>query len=102
MMPAVGAAVFKTGPLAWDCVASFWLRNIAFGAWLCCVITSLEKATELQPPGEGPAAMTNATMPHPDDVTARRVKHTPAESHLWVMVLGDLVIYGTYFLMHDF
>jgi hypothetical protein len=46
--------------------------------------------------------MTSATMPHPDDVTARRVKHTPAESHMWVMVLGDLVIYGTYFLMHDF
>jgi nitric oxide reductase NorE protein len=43
--------------------------------------------------------MTSATMPHPDDVTARRVKHTPADSHMWVMVLGDLVIFGTYFLI---
>jgi hypothetical protein len=30
------------------------LRNTAFGAWLCCVITFLEKATELRPPGEAP------------------------------------------------
>jgi nitric oxide reductase NorE protein len=25
--------------------------------------------------------------------------HTPGDSHIWVMVLGDLVIFGTYFLI---
>lgn len=34
-----------------------------------------------------------------DDAPARREGHTPGDSHMWVMVLGDLVIFGTYFLI---
>jgi nitric oxide reductase NorE protein len=30
---------------------------------------------------------------------ARRAAHTPGDSHIWVMVLGDLVIFGAYFLI---
>jgi nitric oxide reductase NorE protein len=34
-----------------------------------------------------------------DDPPARAAGHTPGDSHMWVMVLGDLVIFGTYFLI---
>lgn len=34
-----------------------------------------------------------------DDPPARPARHTPGDSHMWVMVLGDLVIFGTYFLI---
>ena len=30
MVPAAGAAVFQTGPLAWDGIWSFWVRNGAY------------------------------------------------------------------------
>jgi nitric oxide reductase NorE protein len=34
-----------------------------------------------------------------DDPSPRAAGHTPGDSHMWVMVLGDLVIFGTYFLI---
>jgi hypothetical protein len=34
MVPSAGAAVFRTGPLAWNGAISFWLRNSAYGAFL--------------------------------------------------------------------
>src|SRR6476620_4216105 len=34
MAPAVGAAVFASGPLAWNGVVSFWLRNGAFALFV--------------------------------------------------------------------
>jgi nitric oxide reductase NorE protein len=43
--------------------------------------------------------VTTTTRPVPDDATTRSQKHLPGDSHMWVMVLGDLVIFGTYFLI---
>ncbi|MFF3567814.1 hypothetical protein ACFYXQ_08515 [Nocardia jiangxiensis] len=34
MAPSAGAAVFRDGPLAWNGVVSFWLRNIAFAVFV--------------------------------------------------------------------
>ncbi|MBJ7338338.1 cytochrome c oxidase subunit 3 [Mycolicibacterium sp.] len=46
--------------------------------------------------------MTNAEQTAtalPADPTGRSAAHTPGDSHVWVMVLGDLVIFGAYFLI---
>jgi hypothetical protein len=32
--PAAFTALAVTGPLAWDGLLSFWVKNIAIGAWL--------------------------------------------------------------------
>jgi hypothetical protein len=55
MMPAAGAAVFKSGPLAWDGVVSFWLRNIAFGAFIVVMFVVLRSALRRQAIEEGVA-----------------------------------------------
>jgi hypothetical protein len=34
MAPAVGAAIFRSGPLAWDGAVSFWLRNGSFALFV--------------------------------------------------------------------
>jgi hypothetical protein len=34
MAPAVGAAIFMSGPLAWDGAVSFWLRNGSFALFV--------------------------------------------------------------------
>ncbi|WP_067679813.1 hypothetical protein [Nocardia miyunensis] len=34
MAPSAGAAVFRDGPLAWNGLVSFWLRNIAFAVFV--------------------------------------------------------------------
>lgn len=46
MVPAAGAAVFRTGPLAWDGAISFWLRNSAYGAFLVVMFFVLRRAIE--------------------------------------------------------
>ncbi len=33
-MPAAFVGVALTGPLAWDGVLSFWLKNIAIAVWI--------------------------------------------------------------------
>jgi nitric oxide reductase NorE protein len=33
------------------------------------------------------------------DVERRRTVHTPGDGHMWVMVLGDLIIFGAYFII---
>ena len=38
MAPAVGAAIFRTGPLAWDGAVSFWLRNGSLSRCSCVVM----------------------------------------------------------------
>jgi nitric oxide reductase NorE protein len=35
-----------------------------------------------------------------DKATARTPAHLPGDGHMWVMVLGDLVIFGAYFLVY--
>jgi hypothetical protein len=46
MVPSAGAAVFRTGPLAWDGLVSFWLRNVAFAAFLVVMFFVLRRAVE--------------------------------------------------------
>jgi nitric oxide reductase NorE protein len=33
------------------------------------------------------------------DAEQRRAAHTPGDGHMWVMVLGDLIIFGAYFII---
>jgi nitric oxide reductase NorE protein len=33
------------------------------------------------------------------DTEQRRAAHTPGDGHMWVMVLGDLIIFGAYFII---
>jgi nitric oxide reductase NorE protein len=33
------------------------------------------------------------------DAERRRTVHTPGDAHMWVMVLGDLIIFGAYFII---
>jgi hypothetical protein len=53
MTPAAAAAVFKTGPLAWDGIISFWLRNIAFGAFIVVMFFVLRAALQRQAVEDG-------------------------------------------------
>ncbi len=48
MVPAAGAAVFHTGPLAWDGLLSFWLRNGAFAAFVVVMFFVLRTALRRQ------------------------------------------------------
>ena len=41
--------------------------------------------------------MTNLQQQAPDKATHRH--YLPGDTHIWVMVLGDLVIFGAYFLI---
>ncbi len=51
--PAVGAAIFRTGPLAWDGAVSFWLRNGAFAAFVIVMFFVLRAALHRQAVDEG-------------------------------------------------
>jgi len=53
MAPAVGAAIFRTGPLAWDGVLSFWLRFGAFAAIVLVMFFVLRAALQRQAVDEG-------------------------------------------------
>lgn len=44
MIPAAGAAVFHTGPMAWDGLLAFWLRNGAFAAFVIVMFFVLRRA----------------------------------------------------------
>ncbi|WP_280367380.1 hypothetical protein [Nocardia wallacei] len=55
MIPAAGAAVFRTGPLAWDGVLSFWLRNGAFALFLVVMFFVLRRVLRRQAVDEGVA-----------------------------------------------
>ncbi len=55
MAPAVGAAIFRTGPLAWDGVVSFWLRNGAFALYVVVMFFVLRGVLHRQAVEEGVA-----------------------------------------------
>jgi hypothetical protein len=55
MAPAVGAAVFESGPLAWNGVVSFWLRNGAFALFVLVMFVVLRKVLHRQAVEEGVA-----------------------------------------------
>lgn len=53
MAPAVGAAIFTTGPLAWDGAVSFWLRNGAFALFVAVMFVVLRSVLHRQAVEEG-------------------------------------------------
>jgi hypothetical protein len=53
MIPAVGAAVWQTGPLAWDGLLSFWLRNGAFALFVVVMFFVLRRAVLRQAVADG-------------------------------------------------
>ena len=48
MVPAAGAAVFHTGPLAWNGLLSFWVRNGAFALFVVVMFFVLRTALHRQ------------------------------------------------------
>lgn len=56
MAPAVGAAIFRTGPLAWDGAVSFWLRNASFALFVAVMFFVLRGALKRQAAEEGVAS----------------------------------------------
>ena len=42
---------------------------------------------------------TTAELDQPNGPGGQRHPHVPGDSHMWVMVLGDLVIFGAYFVI---
>ena len=53
MAPAVGAAIFTSGPLAWDGAVSFWLRNGSFALFVLVMFFVLRKVLHRQAVEEG-------------------------------------------------
>ena len=53
MVPAAGAAVFRTGPLAWDGLLSFWLRNGAFAVFVIVMFFVLRTTLQRQAVADG-------------------------------------------------
>jgi len=53
MVPAAGAAVFQTGPLAWDGLWSFWVRNGAYALFVIVMFFVLRKAIQRQAVDDG-------------------------------------------------
>ncbi|MFB4306232.1 hypothetical protein [Actinomadura sp. GTD37] len=53
MAPSAGAAVFRHGPLAWDGLVSFWLRNGAFALFVAVMFFVLRTALRRQARQEG-------------------------------------------------
>ena len=56
MVPAAGAAVFKTGPLAWDGLLSLWVRNGAYAAFVVVMFFVLRTAIRRQAVDDGVVA----------------------------------------------
>lgn len=56
MIPATGAAVCQTGPLAWDGLLSFWLRNGALAAFVVVMFFVLRRSVLRQAVDEGVVA----------------------------------------------
>jgi hypothetical protein len=48
LVPAAFAATTMTGPIAWDGVLTFWVRNIAIGVWIVVMAVVLARAIERQ------------------------------------------------------
>ena len=56
MVPAAGAAVFKAGPLAWDGLWSFWVRNGVYVAFVIVMFFVLRRAVYRQAVDDGVVA----------------------------------------------
>jgi hypothetical protein len=61
--PSAGAAVFRTGPLAWNGAVSFWLRNAAYATYLVVMFFVLRAAIRREALEEGGAPATELVEP---------------------------------------
>jgi hypothetical protein len=64
-VPAAFVGVALTGPLAWDGVLSFWLKNIAIAVWIVVMGVVLGQAVYRERAGrrqrlEGPEELVDA------------------------------------------
>lgn len=48
LVPAAFAGVAMTGPIAWDGLLTFWVRNSAIGVWIVVMAVVLARAIERQ------------------------------------------------------
>jgi hypothetical protein len=48
LVPAAFAGTAMTGPLAWDGLLTFWVRNVAIGTWILVMAVVLARAIESQ------------------------------------------------------
>jgi hypothetical protein len=48
LVPAAFAGVAMTGPVAWDGLLTFWVRNVAIGLWIAVTAVVLGQAIERQ------------------------------------------------------
>jgi hypothetical protein len=48
LIPAAFAGAAMTGPIAWDGLLTFWVRNIAIGLWIVVMAVVLGRAIERQ------------------------------------------------------
>jgi len=48
LVPAAFAGAAMTGPIAWDGLLTFWVRNIAIGAWIVVMAAVLGRAIRRQ------------------------------------------------------
>lgn len=53
MAPAAASVAFDSGPLAWDGVLSFWVRNIAYATFVVVLLVVLRSAVHRQALDEG-------------------------------------------------
>jgi hypothetical protein len=57
LIPAAFAGVALTGPIAWDGLLTFWVRNVAIGVWIAAMAVVLARAIRRQrAAGESAAA----------------------------------------------
>ena len=91
--------VFKSGPLAWNGSISFWLGTVVFVVvgGLHHLVCSTGRSSARRPTSGSRTDMANATEAV-ETRPGRRI-HLPADGSMWVFVLGDLVIFGAYFLI---
>jgi hypothetical protein len=48
LVPAAFAGTAMTGPIAWDGLLTFWVRNVAIGVWIVVMAVVLARAIERQ------------------------------------------------------
>jgi hypothetical protein len=48
LVPAAFAGTATTGPIAWDGLLTFWVRNVAIGVWIVVMAVVLARAIERQ------------------------------------------------------
>ena len=78
--PAVGAAIFRSGPLAWDGAVSFWLRNGSFALFVLVMFFVLRGVLHRRPSTRGDRAVSSAVSPRRRPTPSRSTPAAPARA----------------------